>query len=67
MGRRKWPHFNSGFIDNVETLMGLFDNQDHVKTLGENLQEEMGECLLSALYFGSELIVPDVYLSIRRD
>ena len=47
--------------------MGLLDDQDHVKTLGENLQEEMGECLLSALYFGSELIVPDVYLSIRRD
>jgi hypothetical protein len=32
-----------GFINNVETLMGLLDNQDHVEMLGENLQEEMGE------------------------
>jgi hypothetical protein len=32
-----------GFIDNAETLMGLLNNQDHVETLGENLQEEMGE------------------------
>jgi hypothetical protein len=36
-------HFNSGFIGNVKTLMGLLDNQDHVETLGENLREEMGE------------------------
>jgi hypothetical protein len=34
-------HFNLGFIDNVETLMGPLDNEGHIKMLGENLKEEM--------------------------
>lgn len=129
-----YSHFNSGFITNVETLLGLLDNEEHVEILKENLEEEMGEydeeilreckavgipreavngishrelfkdlvdfvetvlqrsyskfipnyiCnklneaiehaksegqlgLLAALYFGSELIVPQIYASILQ-
>jgi len=127
-----YSQFNSGFISNVETLLGLLDNKKHAEILMENLEEEMGEydeetmvaceemgipresveniphselfkdllewvetvlqrsygkfipsyiceklkqaismCqslgklgLLAALYFGSELIVPEIYSSI---
>ena len=38
-----YSHFNSGFITNVETLLGLLDNEEHVEILKENLEEEMGE------------------------
>ena len=38
-----YSQFNSGFIDNVETLLGLLENEDHIEILKENLEEEMGE------------------------
>jgi len=34
--------FSSGFITNVETLLGLLDDERHVHILTENLEEEMG-------------------------
>lgn len=37
-----YSHFNSGFITNVETLLGLLDNEEHIEVLQENLEEEMG-------------------------
>ena len=129
-----YAQFNSGFIANVETLVGLLDNPKHAEILKENLEEEMGKyddetleaceemdisrksvdgiphrelftdlvefvetvlqrsyskfipsyicdklrvaikmCqglgklgLLAALYFGSELIVPEIYSSILQ-
>ena len=129
-----YSQFNSGFIANVETLVGLLDNPKHAEILKENLEEEMGKyddetleaceemgiprnsvegiphrelftdlvefvetvlqrsyskfipsyiceklkvaiemCqglgklgLLAALYFGSELIVPEIYSSILQ-
>ena len=129
-----YAHFNSGFIDNVEALLGMLDNEQHIEILKENLEEEMGsydkqtllECekmgicresvegvshrelfkgliksmetvlqrsysqfipayicekliqaneyailqgrlgLLAALYFGSELIVPQIYSAILQ-
>jgi len=37
-----YSRFNSGFITNVETLLGLLDDERHVQILTENLEEEMG-------------------------
>lgn len=48
--------FNSGFIGNIETLLSLLDDEDHIRNLKENLQEEMGvydeETLLEMETFG---------------
>ena len=38
-----YSQFNSGFIANVETLVGLLDNPKHAEILKENLEEEIKE------------------------
>jgi SAM-dependent methyltransferase len=55
-----YRNFNSGFVDIVETLIGLLDNEGHVETLGENLREEMGE-------YDDETLMACEAMGIRRE
>lgn len=55
-----YSNFNSNFISNINTLLGMLDNPHHIDVLSENLEEEMG-------HYDEETLVECEKMGIKRE
>jgi SAM-dependent methyltransferase len=55
-----YSKFNSNFVSNINTLLGMLDNPRHIDVLSENLEEEMGQ-------YDEETLVECEKMGIKRE